>query len=227
MKSQSFNDTSDTFETTMNKVLYNTFICVIGLTHLCTLIYGLTLSNDTISHNMLTYLPYRIVLSTCIFLQMGVWTVCLYSKRAMDPHTVIWGFLTLVIETCSWVGLSTILSGLPHYIFVCFFMASFFVCILILCNLTWQEAAGNVLRLCVIFMSVCGTVMLILFNHGEFYIMEHVAFIGYSLVFVAFFIAHPPSHWSVMPDNSSLECGFDIEWEHNGCSYHTSNVYLN
>ena len=126
MKSQSFSDTCDTFETTMNKVLYNTFICVLGLTHLCTLIYGLTLSNDTISHNMLTYLPYRIVLSTCIFLQMGVWTVCIYSKRVMDPHTATWGFLTLGVVTGSWVGLSTILTGMPHYIFVGIFMASFF-----------------------------------------------------------------------------------------------------
>ena len=214
MKAQSLSDNCDARENIVNKVLYNTFICVLGLTHLCTLIYGLTLSNDTISHNMLTYLPYRIVLSTCIFLQMGVWTVCLYSKRAIDPHTVTWGFLTLGIVTGSWVGLTTILTGQPHYIFVGIFMASFFVCILILCNLTWQEAAGTVLRLCVAFISVCVIAMVILFNHGEFYIMEHVAFIGYSLVFMAFFITHPPSHWDVLPDNYPLECNFGVEWQH-------------
>lgn len=200
----------------LERCLYFSFICTLGLALLITLIYGLTLSNDTISNNMLTFIPYRIVLSTCIFLQMGVWTLCIYSKRVMDPGAAIWGFLTMGVVTCSWVGLSTILTGTPHIVFVCTFMASFVASILIVCNLTWQEDAGKVLRLSVAFVIVCVIAMIILFNRGEFYIMEHVAFISYSLVFLAFFITHTPSHWDVLPDTlqAELECANDVEWQY-------------
>ena len=200
--------------THLSLLLYYTFICALGLTLLITLIYGLTLSNDTVSHNMLTYIPYRIVLSTCIFLQMGVWTLCLYSKRAMDPNTAIWGFLTMGLVICSWVGLSTVLTGTTHIVFVITFMASFFTSMLILCHLTWQEEAGKVLRLSLAFVLVCVVAMTILFNQGQFYIMEHVAFISYSLVFMAFFLVHPPSDWDVLPENHPSECelGVEIEW---------------
>jgi hypothetical protein len=196
--------------------LYYSFICALGLTLLVTLVYGLTLSNDTISNNMLIFTPYHIVLSTCIFLQIGVWTLCLYSKRAMDPGAAIWGFITMGIVTCSWVGLSTILTGTPHVIFVCIFMASFIINILIMCNLTWQEDAGKVLRTSVAFVIVCVVAMIILFNKGEFYIMEHVAFISYSLVFLVFFIVHTPSQWDVLPDTlqAELECENEVEWHY-------------
>jgi hypothetical protein len=195
--------------------LYYTFICVLGISLLFTLIYGLTLSNETISNNMLTYIPYRITLSTCILLQMGVWTLCLYSKRNVDYNAASWGFVVMCLVTFSWVGLSTILIGEQHFIFVGLFMASFLVSTLILCSLTWQEEAVHVLKLCVLFTIICDVSMMILFNNGKFYIMEHVAFISYSIVFISFFLIHPPSEWGIMPENHPLEYAINddsIEW---------------
>ncbi len=209
-------DTSESISC-LSLFLYFTFICVLGLTLLCTLIFGLTLSRDTISNNMLTYIPYRIVLSTCIFIQMAVWIVCLYSKRAMDPDAAVWGYVTMGIVTCSWVGLTTILTGTVHFIFVSTFIIFFFISMLIICNLTWQDQAGKVLRISMAFIIVCAIAMTILYNEGEFYIMEHVAFISYSLVFMAFFIVHTPSHWGTLPDSYPLECESEthgIEWQY-------------
>jgi hypothetical protein len=174
-------------------------VCILGLTMLCTLMHGLTLSKDTVSHMMLTYDPYRIVLSTCIILQLGFWAVCLYSKRSIDPDTAGWGFFSLGITTCSWVGLTTILSGDLHYAFVCIFIAFFFFDLLIMCNLTRQRCAGEVLIAGIGLLLLCIVAMIILFNNKEFYIMEHVAFISYSLVFTAFFLVHTPAEWGEEP----------------------------
>ncbi len=193
--------------------LYYTFILATGLTLLITLIYGLTVSKDTISSNMLTYVHYRLILSACVFLQMGVWTLCLYSKQDMDQDSATWGFLTMGIVICSWVGLSTILTGTAHSIFVVIFMASFLVNMLILCHLTWQEEPLQVLRLSVAFILLCSIAMLILYNHGEFYIMEHVAFISYSLVFMSFFLIHTPSQWGILPEGHPMEYELGCEWQ--------------
>lgn len=174
---------------------YVILICTLGLTLLCTLIHGLTLSKDTVSHMMLTYTPYRVVLSACILLQMGFWTVCLYSKWYIDPGAAGWGLLSLGITICSWVGLTTILSGNLHYAFVCIFIAFFFMDLLILCNLTRQRYAGEVLIAGIGLLLLCIVAMIILFNNKEFYIMEHVAFISYSLIFTVFFLVHRPGEW--------------------------------
>ena len=163
---------------------------------LVTLIHGLTLSNDTVSHMMLTYNPYRIVLITCISLQIGFWAVCLYTKQYIDPDTAGWGLLCLGITTCSWVGLTTILSGDLHYAFVCIFIAFFFMDLLIMCNLTRQRYAVEVLIAGISLILLCIVAMIILFNYKEFYIMEHVAFIAYDIVFTVFFLVHRPAEWS-------------------------------
>lgn len=174
---------------------YSISVCVIGLTLLFTLIYGLTLSNDTVSNNMLTFIPYRIVLSTCILVQISIWAVCLYSKRVIDPDTSAWGLLSVGSTICCWVGLSTILSGNTHFVFVALFIGFFLISLLILCNLTWQRRAVTVLITSVAILLLCIIIMTILFNNKEFYIMEHIAFITYSLIFVVFFLAHTPEEW--------------------------------
>jgi hypothetical protein len=199
---------------------YFIFIFILGLTLIFTLIYGLTRESDTVSNNMLTYVPYRITLSTCILLQLGVWTLCLYSKQAIEPDTAVWGFLTMGLATFSWVGLSTVLMGMVHITFVVIFMASFLISMLILCQLTWQEEAGNVLRLNIALAIFCDIAMVILFNNGQFYILEHIAFISYSISFVLFFIIHPPNQWGSLPVNHQLESeiGYEsVEWDNEEC----------
>ena len=178
-------------------MLYGASVVILGLTLVFTLIYGLTLSHDTVSNNMLTYTPYRIVLSACIILQMGFWIVCMYCKTRIDPDTAGWGLLSTGITVCSWLGLSTILSGSPHVVFVATFIGFFFMDLLIISSLTWQKRAVEVLISSIALMLLCIIVMTILFNNRKFYIMEHIAFITYSFIFTAFFLVHTPEEWDV------------------------------
>lgn len=198
-------------------VCYATSVCSIGLTLLVTLIYGLTLSNDTVSNNMLTYIPYRIVLSTCIILQISFWAACLHSKRHHDPDTAGWGLLSMGITAGSWVGLSTILSGTPHIVFVVIFIGFFLMDLLILCSLTRQRRAVDVLITSIAFMLLCIIAMTILFNNKEFYIMEHIAFIAYSLIYVTFFLVHTPEQWD--GGDGIDECNYNIEEGALHCTY--------
>lgn len=175
--------------------LYYALILLLGTTLVSCLVYGLTISDETVSDNMIVYTPYRILISACILLQVCVWTMCLYSKRWADPDTAAWGLLSLGVTATSWVVLSNILSGTVHIAFVACFVTSFMVDLLILCNLTWQRRAVDVLILSVAFLLACMVAMIILFNTNKFYIMEHVGFIAYSLVFTVFFLVHPPAEW--------------------------------
>ena len=183
---------------------YAATVLTLGLTLISVLIHGLTLTKDTVSQNMITYTSYRIVISTCIILQLGFWAVCLYSKQNIDPKTAAWGFLCLGLTACSWIGLSTILSGELHYIFVCVFITFFFVFLLILCNLSRQRIAVEVLVTAIGLILVSIVVMIILFNNREFYIMEHVAFLTYSLVFLVFFLVHRSAEWDKCDELDAL-----------------------
>ena len=164
------------------------------------LIYGLTISSDTISNNMIINTPYRIVISTCIVLQMSILITCMYTKRCLDPDTATWGLFSAGVTAGSWVGLSIILSGTPHIVFVVLFLSSFMMDILIMCNLTWQRRAVNILVTCIAFMLVCLVAMVILFNNRQFYIMEHVGMITYSIIFTAFFLEHTPDAWGELEE---------------------------
>jgi hypothetical protein len=119
----------------------------------------------------------------------------MYSKRQTDPDTAAWGLFSLTVTATSWIVLSNILSGTVHITAVAIFTTSFMVDLLIMCNLTWQKRAVESLILSVALLLACIAVMTILFNTNKFYIMEHVGFIAYGLVFVVFFLVHPPSDW--------------------------------
>ena len=175
--------------------LYYTMIFLLGTTFISCLVYGLTISDDTISDNMIVYTTYRITLSTCVLIQICIWAMCVYSKRQANPDTAAWGLFSLVVTSTSWIVLANILSGTVHIVAVASFTVSFMVDLLILCNLTWQKRAVDTLILSVAFLLACMVVMTILFNTNKFYIMEHIGFIAYGLVFVVFFSVHPPADW--------------------------------
>jgi hypothetical protein len=193
---------------------YTAAVLSLGLTMLCTLIYGLTLSKETVSDNMITYTPYRIILSISILIQTGFWTTCMYSKWATDPETTAWGLTTIGVTVCGWVGLSTVLTGITHAVFVCVFIASFLVTVLILCSLTWQRRVVDMLMLCIAFLLVCIVVMAILYNNKEFYIMEHMALITYSLIFTFLFLSHTPDQWGALPEDQPSNEGENLTQMH-------------
>lgn len=181
-------------------VLYRALVCALGLTLLVCLIYSVSAHKDTVSNTMLHNVTYRIALSTCIVLQMCFWVICMYSKRWMDQDTSAWGLFCLGVTMGGWIGLTSILEGDIHITFVAIFITFFLLDLLILCNLTWQRHAVDILILSVAFLIVCMIAMIILFNTNQFYIMEHVGFISYSLIFTVFFLAHTPEEWGMCMD---------------------------
>lgn len=176
-------------------ILYKILVCSLGLSLLSCLIYSISSHKDTVSNTMLNNTPYRIAISTCIVIQMCFWVICMYSKRWTDPDTAAWGMFCLGITMCGWIGLTSVLEGSIHIAFVATFISFFLLDLLILCSLTWQKHAVDLLILSVAFLLVCMIAMLILFNTNRFYIMEHVGFIAYSLIFTGFFLAHTPDEW--------------------------------
>jgi hypothetical protein len=186
----------------------------LGLTMLLTLIYGLTISSETVSENMDTYTAYRIILSISIIIHTGFWAICMYSKWDIDPETTTWGLITIGVTVGGWVGLSTILTGTTHAVYVCVFISSFLVTVLILCSLTWQRHVVDMLMLCTAFLLVCIVVMTILYNNKEFYIMEHVALITYCLIFILFFLSHTPDQWGALPEDQPSNEGENLTQMH-------------
>ena len=198
---------------TCSSLLYKLLVCVLGLSMLSCLLYSITAHKDTVSNAMLNNIPYRIALSTCIVLQICFWVTCMYSKRWMDPETSAWGLLCLGITVGGWIGLTSILEGDMHVAFVGIFIFFFGLDLLILCSLTWQKPAADILVLSVAFLLVCIVAMIILFNTNQFYIMEHVGFIAYSLIFTAFVLAHPPADWgAVAEEGGSRHVDWGEDW---------------
>ncbi len=164
-------------------MLYIVSVCILGLTLTTSLIYGLSF-DDTVSNNMLTYIPYRVLVSTCIVFQLGYWVVCIYLKDSF------WGLLCTGVTILSWIGLTSVFTGTPHVVFVGLFVASFFIFMLILCYHTWQSLAGTVLFYSIGFQAITIIAMMVMCNNNKFYLMEHIAFICYSLIFTSFFLVH-------------------------------------
>ena len=182
-----------------NYLSYYIFVVTLSLALKTSLIFGLfQYPEQSISDNMLMHIPYRIVLSSTIILQLATWSLCLNSKWKINPDTVYWGYFVMIIMLCSWVGLTSILQGIAHVTFVCLFMSSFLVLLLIFCSLTHQEIVCVFLRLSVLVLTFCAMVVTILFNKKEFYLLEHVSFIIYSLIFLCFFIIHPFYDWDAV-----------------------------
>ena len=194
----------------LNKYAYHTLIYTLGLTLMCSLIFGLThLPNKTISDNMLSNPAYRIVVSTSIILQLCIWCVCLYSKRNLNQDAVTWGYLIMIVMLTNWIGLTSILQGLEHVIFVSIFMLSFLTLMLIFSNLTWQLDAHSFIQVGLLLMSACAVGGIILFNNNEFYLLEHISFMIYSLIFTFFFTIHPFTEWDALPNNLDNLDNFD------------------
>ena len=188
-------NTASTHGTTALDILYKILVCSLGGSLLACLIYSVSAHKDTVSNAMLNNIPYRIALSTCIVIHMCFWITCMYSKRWIDPDTCTWGLFCLGVTIGGWIGLTTILEGDIHIVFVAIFITFFCLDLLILCNLTWQRHAVDILILSVAFLIVCIIAMIILFNTNQFYVMEHVGFIAYSVIFTAFFLTHTPEEW--------------------------------
>ena len=177
-------------------------IYALGLTLVSCLIFGLIhLPNKTISNNMLTNPVYRIVVSTSIILQLCIWCICLNSKQNINPSTVTWGYFIMMIMLTNWIGLTSMLQGLQHILFVGIFMLCFLTLMVIFCHLTWQQEAYAVIQGGMLLLSVCVFGGIILFNNNEFYLLEHVSFIIYSVIFTLFFTVHPYTEWDALPDN--------------------------
>ena len=186
---------------TCHQIAYHASIYTLGLILICSLVFGLThLPNQTISDNMLTNPAYRIVVSTSIILQLCIWCICLYSKRRLNQDAVTWGYAIMIVMLTSWIGLTSILQGLEHVVFVSLFMLCFLTLILIFGHLTWQPEAHAFIQVGLLLMSACSIGGIVLFNSNKFYLLEHISFMLYSLIFTCFFTIHPYPAWHALPD---------------------------
>ncbi len=181
---------------------YYGLIYVLGLTLLSALIFGLThLRNQTISDNMLTYPIYRIIISSCIILQLSMWCVCLYSKGRVHQETAVWGYFVMIVMLVNWIGLTSILNGVEHAAFVSLFMCCFLTLMLIFCSVIWQEDVRYFMQVGLAILSGSALAGIVLFNNNEFYLLEHISFIIYSLIFTFFFTIHPFYEWDSLPED--------------------------
>jgi hypothetical protein len=197
----------------VSKIAYYTLIYSLGLTLTCSLIFGLVhLPRKTISDNMLTQPAYRIVVSSSIILQLSIWFICLYSKRMVNKRASMWGYLIMIVMLVNWIGLTSILQGIEHVVFVSLFMLCFLTLLLIFCTVTWQPEVCAFIRIGLVLLSLCSFAGIVLFNKNEFYLLEHISFIIYSLVFTFFFTMHPYPDWDALPDGLQ-PFEEDLDWE--------------
>ena len=153
---------------------YYGFIYSLGLTLTSALIFGLThLPQKTISDNMLSQPIYRAIVSSSIVLQLCIWCVCLHSKRLLNQTAVEWGYFFMVLMFINWIGLTSMLQGTEHVVFVCIFMLCFLTVILIFCAVIWQTEVRMFIQFGLAIMLVCSFAGIILFNKHEFYLLEH------------------------------------------------------
>ena len=186
---------------TLNKWAYFILIHNLGLVLICSLIYGLAhLPKQTISDNMLLHPTYRIVVSSSIILQLCIWCICLYSKRKLNQDAATWGYFVMIVMLTNWIGLTSILKGTEHAVFVSIFMFCFLTLMLIFCTVTWQPEVRAFIQIGLVIMTTCSLGGIVLFNNNKFYILEHIAFIIYSLMFTFFFTIHPYPEWATLPE---------------------------
>lgn len=193
------------------KFAYYALIYTLSLTLTTSLVYGLAhLPKDTISNNMLTDTVYRTVLSSTILLQLCIWCLCFYNKREMNDSAAKWGYLIMIVMLINWIGLTSILQGTAHVVFVCVFMACFLLLVLILYSMTWQDEARHFLLIALTLMLLCSFACIIIFNQSEFYLLEHISFFLYSIVFIFFFSIHPYHEWNLLPEG---HCDMESAWQ--------------
>ncbi len=59
----------------------------------------------------------------------------------------------------------------------------------------------QVLRQEMIVIIACIVAMAIVYDQEEFYTMENIAFVGYCVVSLAFFLVNAPPQWNSRPEN--------------------------
>jgi hypothetical protein len=152
---------------------------------------------NSISENMLADPVYRIFVSSTVMLQLATWSLCLHSKWKVWPDLVFWGYLAMILMICSWVGLTAILRGDVHITFLYVFTSSFLVLLLILYTLSHQPQAVLLLRGSILVLILCALSLAISWGaiNDWFYLVEHIAFLIYSTIFVCFFMVHPFYEW--------------------------------
>jgi hypothetical protein len=177
-------------------VLYLVAVFTVGITLFITLINRLAFSDYGTPQGDTN----QIVMNICIFVQLGIWTLYIYAKLDPEPETAMWGLVTVGSATVGWIGALTASPGTSRVMFVWVFMASFTIVVLLVFNFACYEETVQILRVSTALIIVCIIAMIILFNQGDFYILENMAFICYCLVSLAFFLVNPPSHWSIRPE---------------------------
>ena len=198
----------------MREALFRLGVLALGLTLLGTLIYGVSaFPPQTITQSMIDHVPFRIILTICVILQVIVWFLCIWSKRNIEPETANWAFVMLCVIVISWIALSTILTDATHMVFVAICIASLLIFILLITKMTAHRDSVFVLHLCILILVVSIIAMVILYNNHHFFIPEYVAFITYSLIFTAFFSTHTQVQWE--QDNQTQDncVTRDLDWD--------------
>jgi hypothetical protein len=187
-------------------------VLAVGLTLTGTLVYGASaFPPQTITQSMIDYVEFRIILTTCVILQVIVWFLCVWSKRNIEPDTANWAFVALSVVVISWIALSTILTDATHMIFVGICVAGLLIFILLLTKMTSHRESVLVMHLSILTLSASIIAMVILYNNHHFFIPEYVAFTTYSLIFTAFFSTHTHLKW--IQEDEETYAARELDWD--------------
>jgi hypothetical protein len=178
-------------------IAYYLMIITVGMTLFITLMYRLSQQDYDTS----AQISCQTVMNTCMLIQAAIWIVYIYNKLDHDTGDVLWGLASISCVIASLIGALTTPPGTLHLLYVCIFMASFAVVVLIVLRFQNDNDVVQVLRLGMMVIIACIVCMVILYNQEEFYIMENIAFVGYCLVSLAFFLVNPPTQWNSRPES--------------------------
>ena len=198
----------------MLEKLYILWVWALGSTLAGTLIFGLVnFPADTITQHMIDHVEYRVLLTTCVVLQVIQWFWCIWSKKDQDREFALYAYVFLTAMLVSWIALSNILTTELHIVFVYIFLACLLIFILIMTQIVLHETAVYVLYVSLVIMVSSSIAMICLYTNSVFYIPEHIAFFAYDFVFTAFFTVHTYQYWdhSKIVKNS-LEM-YSRDWE--------------
>jgi hypothetical protein len=198
----------------MGEALFRLGVLALGLTLLGTLVYGVSaFPPQTITQSMIDHVPFRIILTTCVILQVIVWFLCIWSKRNIEPETANWAFVLLCIIVISWIALSTILTDATHIVFVGICIAALLIFILLITKMTAQRDSILVLHFSILILIASILAMVILYNNHHFFIAEYIAFITYSLIFTAFFSIHTQVQWGQDGQDQDKCVLRELDWD--------------
>jgi hypothetical protein len=198
----------------MREALFRLWVLALGLTLLGTLIYGVSaFPPQTITQSMIDHVPFRIILTTCVILQVMVWFLCIWSKRNIEPETASWAFVALCIIVISWIALSTILTDATHIVFVGICIAGLLIFILLITKMTAHRDSVLVLHISTLILAASIAAMIILYNNHHFFIPEYVAFITYALIFTAFFSTHTQVRWGQDDQDQDNCITRELDWD--------------